>query len=117
MPVLLDHCVPRKFLTLIASWGYEASLLSEHSKPDIPDGEVVAIAQQLDAVFLTVDMDFSNILTYPPQDYAGIVVIRYQARNEAQVIDALRQALEDLYRDDLRGALVVISEDHYRVRR
>jgi predicted nuclease of predicted toxin-antitoxin system len=117
MAILLDQCVQRKFLRLLISWGYEASLLQDHIKPDADDITVIDVAQQLDAVLLTEDMDFANILDYPPQDYAGIIVIRYQAKNETEVINTLKQALDDLYRDDLRGVLVVIAEDRYRIRR
>lgn len=111
MPILLDHCVQRRFLRLLKEWKYEVSLLYEHIPPDSDDADVIQIAQELDAVLLTEDFDFGNILDYPPQDYAGIVVLRYQAKDELRVINALKQALEDLYRDDLRGVLV------YRVRR
>jgi predicted nuclease of predicted toxin-antitoxin system len=117
MAVLLDHCVQRRFLRLLISWGYDASLLQDHIEPDATDIDVIEVAQQLDAVLLTEDMDFANILDYPPQDYVGIIVIRYQAKNEAEVTITLKQALEDLYRDELRGVLVVIAEDRYRVRR
>jgi predicted nuclease of predicted toxin-antitoxin system len=117
MAILLDHCVQRKFLRLLISWGYEASLLQDHIKPDAADTDVIEVAQQLDAVLLTEDMDFANILDYPPQDYVGIIVIRYQAKNETASTDTLKQALDDLYRDDLRGALVIIDENDCRVRR
>jgi predicted nuclease of predicted toxin-antitoxin system len=117
MPVLLDHCVQRKFLRLLKSWGYEVSLLQEHLAPDAYDPDVLGIAQKLDAVLITEDMDFSNILDYPPNDFAGIIVIRYSAKEEIKTINSLKQALEDLYREDLRGVLVVVSSERYRVRR
>jgi hypothetical protein len=75
------------------------------------------LAQNLDAVLLTVDMDFSNNLDYPPEAYQGIIVMRYQAQDEEAISSVLRQVLEDLYRDRLRGALIVIRTNGYRVRR
>lgn len=117
MSILLDHCVPRKFLRLLHEWGYEATLLRQHIAPDSDDPDVITTAQELDAVLFTVDMDFANILDYSPEDYQGIVVMRYQAGKEEESISVLKQALNDLYRDGLRGTLVVISAERYRVRR
>jgi predicted nuclease of predicted toxin-antitoxin system len=117
MSVLLDHCVPRKYLRLLQSWGYEATLLTEHVAPDTTDVDVIMLAQTLDAVLLTVDLDFANILNYPPDAYAGIVVMRYEASSEDLLVATLRQALADLYRDPLRGVLVIIEPTRYRIRR
>ncbi len=117
MSILLDHCVPRKYLRLLQSWGYNAMLLTEHVAPDAADVDVIALAQTLDAVLLTVDLDFANILNYPPDDFAGIVVMRYEASNEDFLAASLQQALTDLYRDPLRGVLVIIEPLRYRIRR
>lgn len=117
MSILVDHCVPNIFLHVLQQWGYEANPLKKYISPDADDPDVLLLAQKLDAVLLTADMDFSNILNYPPQDYQGIIVIRYQAVQETESIAALKSALEDLYRDGLRGVLVVITANRYRVRR
>lgn len=117
MSILLDHCVPRKYLRLLQSWGYDATLLSEHTTPDAADNDVITLAQTLDAVLLTVDLDFANILDYPPNDYAGIVVMRYEASDESLLVATLQQALADLYREPLRGVLVIIEPTRYRIRR
>ena len=116
MSLLLDHCVPRKFLREIQSWGYEVSQLQEHITPDALDADVIALAQQLDAVLLTIDLDFANIFDYPPTNYAGIVVIRYQVVDELALMSTLRQMLSDLYRDNLRAKLVIVEAKRYRVR-
>jgi len=117
MSILLDHCVPQKYQRILQSWGYDVTLLKEHTNPDADDVDVIAIAQKLDSILLTVDMDFSNILDYPPKDYQGIIVVRYQALEEELAFITLKQALLDLYREDLRKVLVVITGKHYRVRR
>ncbi len=117
MSILLDHNVPAKFVRLLNDWGYEASRLTEHLDADAADVDVIALAQTLGAVLLTIDLDFANLLDYPPADYAGILVMRYQAAREDAVIATLRQALNDLYRDDLRGMLVIIEPTRYRIRK
>jgi predicted nuclease of predicted toxin-antitoxin system len=114
--ILVDHCVPRIFHRFVKEWGYPATLLHEHISPNSPDPDVLAITQQLDAVLLTADMDFSNILRYPPRDYKGIIVIRYQAQDEGKSLITLKQVLQDLYRDQLRGVMVTITAGRYRIR-
>ncbi|TVR25049.1 MAG: hypothetical protein EA396_00265 [Anaerolineaceae bacterium] len=115
--ILLDHCVPRRYLRLLHEWGYDATLITEHIPADAPDRDVIALAIKLGAPLLTADLDFANILDYPPSDYGGIVVIRYEIQHEAEIDQTLQSALDDLYRDDLRGALVIVASGRYRVRR
>lgn len=116
MSLLLDHCVPRKFLHKIRSWGYDATQLQDHMVPDAPDTDVIALAQQLDSVLLTIDLDFANIFDYPPVNYVGIIVIRYQVADETALMASLHQTLADLYRDNLRSKLVIVEAKRYRIR-
>jgi predicted nuclease of predicted toxin-antitoxin system len=90
--------------------------LRTHTYADATDAEVIQLAQQLDAVLLTVDMDFANIQRYPPQTYGGIIVIRYQSQADEAASNTLKTVLEELYREKLRGCLVVIAEGRYKVR-
>lgn len=117
MSILLDQCVPRRYLRLLQAWGYVASPLAEHAAIDSLDENVIAVAQSLGAVLLTVDLDFANILDYPPHDYHGIIVLRYRVVDEGALDITLRQLLEDRYRDGLRGALSIVDAGRYRVRR
>jgi predicted nuclease of predicted toxin-antitoxin system len=117
MTILLDACVPRKFERLIQSWGYPVLLSGTELRPDAPDSQVIQQSQLLDSVPVTIDMDFSNILDYPPENYGGIVVLRYDVEHEESLIETLREALQTLYRDQLRHALVIVTAGRYRVRR
>ena len=68
-------------------------------------------------MLLTADLDFANIISYPPANDDGIIVMRYETAEEASLTLSLQQALEDLYRDSLRGILVIIEPTRYRIRR
>ncbi len=114
--ILLDHCVPRRYLRLLHEWGYSVALMSAYIPADAPDTDVMALAGKLDAVLLTADLDFANILDYPPANYDGIVVMRYRAEDETGIDHTLKSMLDDLYRDNLRGLLVIVSPSRYRVR-
>ncbi|MBZ0275162.1 MAG: DUF5615 family PIN-like protein [Anaerolineae bacterium] len=114
--ILLDHCVPRRYLGLLRGWGYQVDLITDHIPANSPDTEVIALAGRLDATLLTIDLDFANILDYPPANYGGIIVLRYHIQDEAEIDITLQSALSDLYRDDLRSILVIVSPGRYRVR-
>lgn len=117
MTILLDHCVPRRYVNLLRGWGYPTEIISAHIPQDSPDNLVIATAQALGAVLLTIDLDFANIVEHPPANYSGIIVIRYHAQDETGLDNTLRQVLQDLYRDPLRGALVIVEATRYRIRR
>jgi len=116
MSILLDHCVPHHYLRLLHDWGYEVHLLKEQADPRSPDPDVLRVASKLDAVLVTVDTDFQNILQYPPQNYQGIVVIQNEQRAQKAIAAVFKQALQELYRDKLRGVLVIIEAEGYRIR-
>jgi len=117
MSILLDHCTPQRYYHLVKAWAYPVSLLKEHIDVRSHDPDVLGVAQKLDAVLLTVDTDFGNIVQYPPTNYQGIIVLGDQHRAQVAVGEKLREVLEALYRDRLRGVLVVVQADGYRIYR
>jgi hypothetical protein len=62
-------------------------------------------------------LDFAHILDYPPANYGGLLVLRYAVAEETQLDAMLKTVLVDLSREDLRGALVIITPQRYRIRR
>ena len=117
MSVLLDHCTPRRYVKLLRQWGYSAELMTTYIAADAADPNVLALAQSLDAVLLTVDLDFANILHYPPQSHVGVIVLRYQVQDEAALDTTLQQAMTALYRPGLRQTLLIVEPRRYRIRR
>lgn len=91
--------------------------LKELSQADAPDSHVLALAQSLDAVLVTSDKGFGNILAYPPKQHGGIILLRITPQNQQRVHQILTNFLRTHDRERLRGALAVIDARTYRLRR
>ncbi len=117
MKILTDHCVYGKTVKLLRTQGHEVIKLKELGQAAADDPQVLAPAQSLDAVLITNDNGFGNILTYPPERYGGIVVLRVTAKNQQRVHEILLDLLKSYDLEALRKALVVIDAHTYRVRK
>jgi len=83
----------------------------------VPDDKVLEIARRLDAVLITADLGFGNILKYPPLSHEGIIVLRLEYRTACGVSRTLLDCLARLGREDLRHVLVTVGPSSYRIRR
>ena len=80
---------------------------------------VIAKAQEMDAILLSMNGDFADIVTYPPKNYKGIVAL--QMRNHAEVLDPLMRRLIGYLKvqpgmEHFRGKLVVVEGNRIRIR-
>lgn len=74
-----DHCVPRSVIQTFRDAGHEVFILKEHIPRNSDDPVVIAKAQELDAILVSLNGDFADIVTYPPANYQGIIAL--QVRN------------------------------------
>ena len=114
-----DHCVSNAIMQTLRAGGHEVVRLREQLPVESPDAVVIAKAQQLDAILLSLNGDFADIVTYPPADYQGIIAL--QVRNHPEIIPPLMQRLQDYLsshadREYYRGKLLVVEVHRIRVR-
>jgi hypothetical protein len=79
----------------------------------------IAKAQERDAILLSLNGDFADIVTYPPKNYRGIVAL--QMRNHAEIQDDLMARLTAYLRlrptmEYYRGKLLVVEVNRIRIR-
>lgn len=84
-----------------------------------PDALVIAKAQEIDAILLSMNGDFADIVTYPPKNYKGIVAL--QLRNHAEVLNHLMVRLTGYLQGQpemkhYRGRLLVVELNRIRIR-
>jgi len=114
-----DHCVSNAIMQTLREGGHEVMRLREHLPVESPDTVVIAQAQHLDAILLSLNGDFADIVTYSPADYQGIIAL--QVRNHPEIIPQLMQRLQDYLlshadREYYRGKLLVVEVHRIRVR-
>jgi predicted nuclease of predicted toxin-antitoxin system len=118
MHFLIDADLPRDTLGLIASYGHVGTDVRDIGMRHADDSQIAAHALQGGLCILSGDWGFSDIRIYPPERYAGIVVIGLPAdANGSMILDAVRVLLD---RPDLvallPGRLAIIEKNRVRLR-
>ncbi len=122
MPIRLfaDHCVSKLIIESLRSDGHNVLRLKDHLPVESPDAAVIAKAQQLDAILLSLNGDFAEIVAYPPGRFEGILALQIRDHPEIvpHIIERLRKYLaQHPAAEDYKGKLLVIEAGRIRVRR
>jgi predicted nuclease of predicted toxin-antitoxin system len=80
-----------------------------------PDEAIYKACVAAERILITLDLDFANPLRFPPQQTAGVIVLR-PPRPVLPLIEAtLRAALPTLLQRDLRGGLWIVEPGRIRM--
>jgi len=82
-----DQCVPAEITETLRRHGHQVALLRELLPVRSPDPVVIAQAQELRAILLSLNGDFADIVSYPPARYLGMIGI--QLHNHPELIPQL----------------------------
>lgn len=114
-----DHCVPESVAIAIQNAGHEVLRLRDYLPIDSIDTEVISQAQQLDAILLSLNGDFADIVNYPPGEYQGIVAL--QVENHPEILPSLLKTLTSYLsiHDNMNhysGKLLIAEAHRIRIR-
>jgi len=114
-----DHCVSSFIIDSLRDAGHEVVRLKDCLPVESPDGLVIAKAQEVDAILLSLNGDFADIVTYPPTRFKGIVSLH--VLNHPEVTPALMARLLGYLAvhpapEHHRGKLIVVEVDRIRIR-
>ena len=117
--LLADHCVSKEIIDAMREMGHDVVRLKDVLAPDSPDAIVIAKAKEIDSILISLNGDFADIITYPPEAYEGIIAL--QVRNHPEITPQLLARLR-LYlashpdRAYYRGKLLIAEAHRIRVR-
>ena len=114
-----DHCIPNSVIEDLLDAGHEVFRLKDHIPIESSDSTVIATAQRLDSILISLDGDFADKLNYPPGDYKGIVAL--QVRNHPEIMPQLMVRLINYlssYPDmsSHKGRLILVEVNRIRIR-
>lgn len=109
MRIKIDENLPAEYAALLREAGFGADTVADDS----------VISEHCCAggrVLVTLDLGFSDIRSYPPQDHLGIVVIRSKAQDKIKLISMLRRLLPVLREMSPEKRLWIVEADRIRFR-
>ena len=112
----MDENLPVEAADLLRRAGYDARTIHDQQMVGQPDDAIAAVCQREQRAIVTLDTDFANIRTYPPDEYAGIIVLRLRRQDKAHVLAILSKVLPKLTSEKLTGTLWIVDEHRIRVR-
>jgi predicted nuclease of predicted toxin-antitoxin system len=80
-----------------------------------PDERIMDVCGREQRALITSDLDFSNILTYPPANYPGIIVFRLANQAHVTIEAAVHRVLDLLPLESLTGTLWIVEERRIRI--
>ncbi len=115
MNLLADECVDRPIVERLRQDGHVVLYVAE-MEPGIDDDVVLDQANRQNAILLTADKDFGELIFRLNRIYAGVVLLRLAGLSMEMKSDIASTALSS-HATEIEGAFSVVSPGIVRVRR
>ena len=116
MKFKIDENLPIEFAELLQKEGYDASTIYSESLKGAKDPVVIDVCKQEQRVLITLDLDFADIQTYPPQEYSGIIVLRVYKQDKPYLMSFLQKLIPAIATNSPVGQLWSVEEGKIRIR-
>jgi len=112
----VDENLPIEIAELLIAGGHSAVTVFEQEISGYGDSKVIDICVQENRALVTLDLDFSDVRKYPPQNFPGIIVLRGPDQSKGSLIELARQIIFALLKEPLQGHLWIVEPGRVRIR-
>ena len=118
MRFLIDADLPRSSSEVIRRHGHEAVDVRDVGPSVAKDPQIARYAQSEGLCLITDDYDFADLRNYPPDQYAGIVVLNLPRTATASYIVRLLDSFlkQEALIAQLPGKLAIVEPGRVRLR-
>lgn len=117
MKCLADVGVSMSTVRALREGGHDAVHLREQGLQRLSDPEILKKAAAEERIVLTFDLDFGDLLALGIKKSPSVVIFRLHDETPASVNPRLLEVLNDRRTDLEKGALIVVEDNRYRMRR
>jgi predicted nuclease of predicted toxin-antitoxin system len=112
----VDENLPVEVAQLLQEAGHEAATVLDQHLGGKNDRTLATICQREARALVMLDLDFADIRTYPPADYAGMVVLRLQRQDKPHILEVFARVIPLLLQEALAQRLWIVEENRLRIR-
>ena len=111
-----DENMPKSAARLLTEAGHPMMRVDEQAMTGFIDEAVIAVCTIERRVLLTLDTDFLDTRRFPPERFAGIIVLRPKRQSTRKIVDMVQQIIPLLESEELQGKLWIVDDGRIRIR-
>jgi predicted nuclease of predicted toxin-antitoxin system len=112
----IDENLPAELAEDLHRLGQSADTVEGEGIVGAADSIVVSAALADRRIILTLDKGIANVVRFPTQTHAGIVLFRPGSLGRRAVLKFIRDRLDPLLRLDLAERVTVVTDERIRMR-
>ena len=116
MKFKIDENMPIEVGESLKDAGYDSETVIEQHLSGTPDANLAVICKKENRILVTLDNDFADIRTYPPDKFPGIMVMRLNRQDKPHVLEVFNHAIHLFPKEPLEKHLWIVEENKIRIR-
>ena len=116
MKIKIDENLPIDVADLLQSAGHDALTVFDQKLIGGNDNHILEVCKAEERTLITLDLDFSDIRSYPPEEYFGLIVLRLHRQDKSYVLEIIRRIVSLLDHEQVLHRLWIVEENRIRVR-
>ncbi len=93
MKFKIDENIPLEIAELLDKSGYDCENVYQEKLNGKSDNIVSLKCKKENRILITLDLDFSDIRTYQPQNHPGFIVLRIKNQSKENVISLVKKII------------------------
>jgi predicted nuclease of predicted toxin-antitoxin system len=115
MRLKLDECLDARLAVLLRNAGHETTTVPDQGLRGTPDRALYEHCAAEDHILVTLDLDFSNVLRFPPDRGPGLIVLRGPNDLFPTMRILVKTLINSLTTDTPTGRLWIVEPGRLRV--
>ena len=116
MKFKLDENFGTRTQQIFLAAGYEVKTVREQGFQGAPDKDIFQKCSSEKRFLVTLDLDFSDVMRFPPKESSGIVVIRVPQNPSLSLLEQLiREFLQALRKEKMQNKLWIVEVGRIRI--
>lgn len=116
MRLVVDVCMPPELAEQLKASGFDAIYWPEIGDPRAMDDQIVQWCAEQEAVIITHDLDFGDLLAASGASGPSVIIVREQSTDPSDILVLLRNALEQFADELSHGCLISLNATSARTR-
>jgi predicted nuclease of predicted toxin-antitoxin system len=115
MKFKIDENLPAEVGKLLEDYGHEAMSVFDQNLSGASDARIAEVCQKEKRVLITLDTGFSDIRTYSPDEFLGLIILRLKRQDKSHILSVISRLTNILSKEPLERRLWIVEEGRVRI--